>query len=338
MNGAAVFSYIQNQIENPLLDSLSNVVSALISYAAAPVQIAVVIYVALTGVLMLRGHASEAVGSLFSRVIKMSIVTWFATNGSVYTTWVSEFFLTNLPNDINQAVTSALNSQSAISANSFDIVLQNSFNAALQVWKLLKWYQIGEQIFCVIFMVVAAFSCIVTFAIWFISHVSLAIFIALGPLMIGLVLFPVTKAIFERWIGAMISCVIVQVATVILLTITLQVEGMLLAQLATYAGNNSFQQDQVLFAAMAFFGFAALLAFQIPGYGTALAGGLHFHTGSIARAAMGLASGGASTLRNAANTVGAGVNATAGAGVRAVSRRIGPQVGGSLSRGSTPPA
>ncbi len=338
MNDAAVFSYIQNQIEFPLLDSLSQVVAALVSYASTPIQTSLVIYIALTGILMLRGHANETMSSLVSRFIKMTVVAWFATNGSVYTAWVSDFFLTALPNDITHAIATTLNSKEAISSNSFDVILKNSFDSALQVWKLLKWYQIGEKMFAIVFVVVAALSCLVTFAIWFISHVSLAIFIALGPLMIGLVLFPVTKPIFERWIGAMISCVIVQVATVILLTITLQVESTMLATLAAYTGDNAFEQDRVLLAAMAFFGFATVLALQIPGYGTALAGGLHFHTGAVARAAMGIATGGAASLKTSAGAIGTATNATAGAGARAVYRRIRPPVGGSLSRGSKPPA
>ena len=334
MNGSAIFAYIQNQIETPLLDSLSQIVSALIAYAATPVQTSLVIYIALTGVLMLRGHATETATSLFSRLIKMTIVAMFATNGAVYTNWVSNFFLTVLPDDVTHAVATALNSQSAMTANSFDVILKSSFDAALQVWKLLDWYQMGEEIFVIAFIIIAAISCLITFAIWFISHVSLAIFIALGPLMIGLVLFPVTKPIFERWIGAMISCVIVQITTVILLTITLQVEGQLLDTLARYSGNNSFEQDGVLLAAMAFLGFVTVLALQIPGYGTALAGGLHFHAGAVGRAAMSMATGGASTVMNATSKVAP----VAQAGAKAAYRGIRPQTGGSLSRASKPSA
>jgi len=338
MNGSAVFAYINDQIETPLLDNLNQLVLALVAYASTPVQTSVVIYIALTGVLMLRGYANETFGNLFSRLIKISIITWVSTNGAVYTYWVSNFFLTALPTDINHAVATAMNATDAISANSFDIVLQKAFDAGLQVWKLLKWYQIGEQMFIILFVLVAIVSCIVTFAIWFISHISLAIFIAIGPLMLGLVLFPVTKPIFERWIGAMISCVIVQVTTVILLTLTLQVEGQLVTELATYKGNNPFEQDRILIAAMGFFGFVTILAFQIPGYGTALAGGLHFHAGAVGRAAMSIATGGASTLKNAAGKVGPVANATVGAGARAAYRRIRPQTGGSLSRASKPSA
>ncbi len=83
MNGTQVFGYIFNQIESPLLQSIADLMTALVAYAAEPVQTSLVLYIALTGILMLRGHASEAVGSLFSRFIKMTIVVWFATNGAL---------------------------------------------------------------------------------------------------------------------------------------------------------------------------------------------------------------------------------------------------------------
>ena len=337
MNGSAVFSYIFTAIENPLLDNLAQLMAALISYAAAPVQTALVLYIALTGILMLRGHASEAIGSLFSRLIKMSIIVWFTTTGAPYTDWVSNFFLTTLPNDISQAVTSSMAGGTAIAADSYDTVLLKAFDAGLQVWKLLDWYDLGEKSFVIVFWAVAILACLVMFAIWFISHISLAVFVALAPLMVPLVLFPVTKPIFERWIGSMISAVIVQVVTVILLTLILQVEGQLVTQLAKYSGTNPIEQMRIMIAAIAFFGFAALLAFQIPGFGTALSGGLHFHTGALARAALGVATGGASTLAQKAGAMVGKADAVAASGARQLYQRIRPTVGGSLSQGTPPP-
>ena len=338
MNGTAVFSYIFDQIETPLLQSLASLISALVSYAAAPVQTALVIYIALTGILILRGHASEGIGSLTSRILKLSTVVWFATNGALYTTWVSNLFLTVLPNDVGNAVSSSMGDGTAISASSFDVLLVKSYDAGLEVWKLLSWTDIGEQVFVVLYWVVASFACLVTFAIWFISHVSLAIFVALGPLILPLVLFRATAPIFERWIGALISAVIVQVVTVILLTLTLQVEAMLVAQLAGYTGTNPFEQIRTLIAAVAFFGFATLLAFQIPGFGTALAGGLHFHTGALARATLGAVSGGASEIARKAGAISNQADAAVMSGVRNVYQRIRPPTGGSLSKAPTPPA
>lgn len=334
MQNLQIFQYLFDEIETPFLQSVGTTVSTLSSYAAAPLQTALVLYIALTGILMMRGHANEAVGGLLGRVIKFSVVLWFATNGSVYSTWVQEFFLTVLPTDITRAVSNSGSGNAVINANSFDTAWRQAFEAGLRVWKLLDYWDIGEEIVIILFWGAALVACIAAFAIWFLSHVILGLFIMIGPLVLGLVLFPATKAIFERWIGAMISCVILQVVTVILLTLTLQVEDALIQRILLYRGPNQFEQLRTLLSGMIFFVFAALIAFQLPGFATALAGGLHFHTGAIAR---GLGAG-ASRVGRAAGAAAKVADAGINRGVGALRRRIGPSTGGSLSRSSPPPA
>ena len=326
MNPLHIFQYIFDQIETPLIRSVSDIISALITYIAAPIQTALVIYVALTGILVLRGHAAEATNGLIGRVVKLCLVAWFATNGGTYTTWVQNFFLTTLPTDITNAL-SGITGGGAIGANSFDVIWNKAFASGLQVWKMLGRFDIGESTVVVVFWAASLLACVLTFAIWFLSHVLLALFVAVGPLLIGLVLFPATRAIFERWIGAMISCVLLQVFTVVLVTMTLGVEAQIVEQIATYTGTNPFEQIQMLFCAVIFFVFAALIAFQLPGAATALAGGLHFHTGQLARVAQRAASGGTAVV------VGGGLRAGAAASTagRTVWQRIRPPTGGSLS-------
>jgi type IV secretion system protein VirB6 len=330
MNTWQVFQYIFDQIETPLLTSVGATVSALISYAAAPLQVALVIYIALTGILMVRGHSSEAVGGLLGRVIKLCLVAWLMTNGSAYTTWVQDFFLTTLPTDVTQAVAN-VNGGGTIGANSFDMIWIKAFQAGLQVWKNLGNFDFGEEGVVILFWVAAMLACIVTYVIWFVSHVILALFICIGPLLVGLVLFPATRAIFERWIGAMISCVVLQVFTVIMLTLVTQVEGQIVAQIAGYTGTNAYEQIQMLFCAVIFFAFSAMIAFQLPAAATALAGGLHFHTGAIARATFGAASARTRALATQARQADQRAGAAVGMGVRALYQRIRPSTGGSLS-------
>lgn len=271
---------------------------------------------------------------LVGRAIKFCVVAWFATNGSVYATWVTDFFLTVLPNDITAAVTAASSGSVTINANSFDAVWSQAFQAGLSVWKLLDYWDVGEEIVILVFWVAAMVACIVAFAIWFLSHVILGLFIAIGPLLLGLVLFPATKPIFERWIGAMISCVILQVVTVLLVTLTIQVETQIIQKIILYKGPNQFEQLRVLLSGMIFFIFSAIIAFQLPGFATALSGGLQFHTGAIAR---GVAASGRFAGQAAAAT-GRAADKTIDRGVAALRQRIGPSTGGSLSRGSPPPA
>lgn len=329
MSNTPIFQYLFDQVESPFLQSVGSLVTALISYAAAPLQISLVLYIALTGILVMRGQGGECVSGLLSRSIKFSIVAWFATNGSVYVSWFQDFFLNILPNDINNAVANAGNT-GTISANSFDAVWNSAFLAGLNVWKLLDYWDVGEEIVIFGFWIAAILACIVAFSIWFLSHVILGLFIIIGPLMIGLVLFPATKPIFERWIGAMISCVILQVVTVIMVALTLRVETLLIQQILSSKGPNQFDQLRILLSGMIFFIFAAIIAFQLPGFATALSGGLQFHTGALAR---GIAASGRLAGRTAAATGRATVTAAT-----AVRQRIRPSTGGSLSLGSSPPA
>lgn len=324
-----MFQSIFDSVETPFLDSITNLVSILIRYAATPLQTALVIYIALTGIMVMQGN--EPAGGLIGRVIKFSIVAWFATNGSVYTTWVQNFFLTALPTDIINAVTRAGAGGTTVSANTFDDVWQKSYQAGLGVWKILHWTDIGEKVTILIFWAAAIISSVVAFAIWFLSHVILGMFIIIGPLVIGLVLFPATRSIFERWIGAMISCVVLQVAVVIMVSLTLQVEGQIVQKIVVSDSTNPYDQLLTLMGGVIFFVFAGLVAFQLPAFATALAGGLHFHTGAIAR---GLGSSVAG-LGRAAGRAGSAANSAIDRGIAGVRQRMRPPTGGSLSRGAS---
>lgn len=330
MNSYQVFDYISSQIETPFLYSVGRIVSALISYASAPVQVALVIYVALTGLMVLRGHAAEGLNGIVGRALKLCLVAWVATNGSVYSEWVQTFFLTTLPNDITQAL-NVVNGSTTIGANSFDVIWNKAFGSGLQVWRTLGTFDIGESIVVVLFWAAAIAACLGAFTVWFLSHVLLGLFVAVGPLLIGLILFPATRAIFERWIGAMISCVLLQVFTVIMVTITIGVEAQIVQGIHGYSGTNPYEQIQMLFCAIIFFGFATVVTIQLPAAASAIAGGLHFHTGALVRTATAVAAQGARTVRHA-GSVAAGAAGQVG---RSAWQRIRPPPGGSLSGRAT---
>ena len=122
------------------------------------------------------------------------------------------------------------------------------------------------------FWIVAIVSTVVAFAIWLISRVILALYIAIGPLLIGLALFPATRSILERWIGLLVSCVILQITTIVLLYIVLAVEQQVTGQIALTAETDLIGRVEVLLAGVIFFGLAGFVAFQLPGVASSLSG------------------------------------------------------------------
>lgn len=336
-----IFAYIVSQVETPLISAVSEVFGAFLSYVAAPLKVALVLYIALTGLLIARGETTELGSVIIGRIIKFAIVVWLLTSSGAYQQWVYDFFFQALPNSLSGALTSS-GSISAVSANSFDQVWIKAWRAGLETWRAAGYTEIGKHLCVILFWLAAIVSTVFCFAIWLISRVILALYIAIGPLLVGLVLFPATRAIFERWIGSLISCVILQVMTIVLLYIVLAVEQRVVGTIASMGVADSMTMIQVLLAGIIFFGVAAFVALQLPGVASALSGGLSFHTGGLVRSAQAaLGSTGKSTtdasgntsrqgrsgLLGAANMAGRGISA----GGRAVYQRIRPSTGGSLS-------
>lgn len=341
-----VFAFIVAQVETPLVDAVSQVVNAFLAFVAAPLKVALVLYIALTGVLILRGQAGAAGSTLIGRFIKLGLVVWVLTGAGVYQHLVYDFFFTTLPQALSRSLTSA--GSGVVAADSFDKVWLQAWRTGMDVWRNLGWQDIPEKLIVVLFWLAAIISTVLSFAIWLVSRVLLALYIALGPLLIGLVLFPATRSIFERWIGSLISCVILQISTAVLLVIILAVELQVIEQVVLIGAGDPMAMIQVLMAGVIFFAVATFVAFQLPGVASSLAGGLHFHSGVIGRGMRGAVGSVGRTYfdaqRNpyrvgdhgALGLLGAGASLT-GQGMksagRAVYQRIRPSPGSSLSDG-----
>jgi len=340
-----VFAYIVSQVETPLVSAVAQVVTAFLTFVGPPLKVALVLYIALTGVLIIRGQTDEAGSALLGRFLKMALVVWVLTGSGVYQQYVYDFFFTTLPQALAQALTSS-GGANTIDANSFDQVWLKAWRAGLEVWRTLSWHDIAEKLVIVVFWGAAIISTVVAFAIWLISRVLLALYIALGPLLIGLALFPATRSIFERWIGSLISCVILQITTIVLLFIILAVEQQVVGKVAASGSTDPMAMIQILFAGVIFFAVAGFVAFQLPGVASSLSGGLHFHTGAIARGLQNTIGStgqkqiggdgssyrtGRSGILGAGHMAGSAVGRGAGAMGRAVYQRVRPSTGGSLS-------
>lgn len=322
-----IFAYIVSRVETPLVAAVNGVVTAFLAFAAQPLRVALVLFIALTGLTLARGATGEPASLIVGRLLKASLVVWLLTGSGAYQQWVYNFFFVALPQGLSGALTSG--GVTAVSANSFDQVWVRSWRAGLEVWNSAGWMDFGKQFAVLLFWVAAILSTVFCFAIWLISRVVLALYVALGPLLVGLVLFPATRAVFERWIGSLIACVILQVTTVVLLFIILQVIQQVVGAIGAMPRGESMSMIQVLLAGMIFFGVAAFVALQLPGVASSLAGGLAFHTGAVVRA---MGSAGSAGTRAAGRTL-AGAGRAGLATGRFVAGRLRPPPGGSLSDG-----
>jgi type IV secretion system protein VirB6 len=83
-----IFAYIVSQVETPLVTAVTSVLSAFLGYVATPLKLALVVYVALTGIAMARGDIQTPGSVVIGRTIKIAIVVWLLTGSGAYQQWV----------------------------------------------------------------------------------------------------------------------------------------------------------------------------------------------------------------------------------------------------------
>ena len=262
MNSFAIFQVLFDQLETPFLAGISALVASFSDYARAPLQAAFILYVAITGYKMMIGQGGS-VTSTMQHLVKLIIAVWFATDATAYTTWVQNFFLTQLPNDLAQAVVQGNGGRAATNAAAFDIVWKQAWQAGLVVWQRLSVTDIGEEAVVLAFWLAAILSVGIAFAIWLMGQIVLRLFIIVGPLLIGLVLFDATKSIFSRWIGALLSSMLLQIGILILLSLTIRTTAGLVVQILTYHGTNAYEQIGLLLNGIIVFLLCGILAHPI---------------------------------------------------------------------------
>jgi type IV secretion system protein VirB6 len=279
-----LFTSIATQIEQPLLNAVSNVANSLISAVSGPFQAALCIYIAMLGFMIASGRVSEPVRDTWGRIAKGAAVAFFLTAGG-YNQYVENLFLNGIPNDIVNTITGATGGQ--IGAAAFDHIWNKAFAGGLAVWKNIGTFDFGLAIVICIYWFAAAIATTFGFLVWLVSHILLGLFVAVGPLIVGMFLFPATRSIFERWIGLLLSMIFLQVFVVSLLVVLMAGENVLLANVDSAANGNPFAQVQVLFGAIILFIFVSVAVVQLPGAATGLAGGMQFHANVLARETFG---------------------------------------------------
>jgi type IV secretion system protein VirB6 len=332
-----IFSQVNNLIEVPFLAQVDALIGVLVAWLAGPMATALVIYVALTGFMMMRGLSQETFAAVLGRIVRLCIVAWIVMNAATYNTLVRDLFLTTLPTELADQITSSTGN-TVPSAAAFDTIWRKALGIGMSVWSTLGWTDIGPSLAVIFMWVCAGVAISFSYLVWLTSRIGMGLVIAMGPIFVALALFPATRALFERWLGQVVQFVVLGVLAVTLLQLMVAAEGMLVDQIvATSATSSPAQRLQMLLAVCVLFIICAMLAMQLPGLASGLASGFSFHTGSLARLTFGKAIGAARSLPDA-RARGAAV-IQAGAWTAATTRRALTGSGGNIRpRLPTPPS
>jgi type IV secretion system protein VirB6 len=311
VDGWTIFQALTDQLDGPLRDAVDGIINGLFPSVTQGFQVGLTIWLALLGYRIGWGRGGDAIGTMLSSFVYAAAVS-AAMTVAVYHDDI-EAVAFDLPNQIATAIGGG-----EFGANSFDDLSGRAWAGGLRVWQHLDWRDIGMQFLVVVFWLVSAISIAAGFGIWLASHLILSLLIAIGPLFIVLFLFPPFRGYCERWIGAVLSMITLQVLIAALLTLMIESERTLLGTLAQADGASPLPGARMLISAAILFIICAMILRELPGVAVAIAGGVHFgQAGRMTQATLGRA---ASLARAGAGGV-AGAVSGSSAGVRSASNR-----------------
>ena len=331
-----IFTTIQQAVESPVEQAMDNVISALSTYLQSPMLAAFAMYVALTGIAILRGAVADTYGDMLGRILKFALVAWVVMNASVYVTYIRNLFIDTLPNDLTAAVASAGNGQQ-LAAASFDQLYGKSYVLGLQIWQQCSWDDFGPILAVLMFWVVGLVVSAFLFVLFLYARFGLDLVIAIGPIFVCFALFNPTRMLFERWAFTALHYVVLQVFIVVILQLLVSSAGNEMDQMIA-SGGSAIDKIGLLLALIGMFFVFGMLAKQLDPIVTSITGGATFHAAEISRYTLGAARIGAERLAARAPGAAARQARSVGSAVRSRLRPNAVSMARAAPRPLPPPA
>ena len=257
------------------------------------------LYVMVWGYLHLTGRIEEPFVVGLKRIMTLAVVLAVGLRLWLYNSVIVDTFY-NAPTELAAAVVGASDP-----VNTIDSIWDRGGAVAGYLWGnggLFKG-EIGYYLAGLIVWILMGMLCVYTMFLIALSHLALAILLALGPLFIAMALFEVTRRLFDAWIAQLTNYALITLLTVLTAAVLLQIVQTYAAQTAA-RGAAILTVDalnMVLVAALVF-----LFMRQIMPIASGLAGGSALSTlGGLSRAVHWGARTGMDTLRLGARTTAA---------------------------------
>jgi type IV secretion system protein VirB6 len=253
----SIFTYYTQGATSVINSTTSNITSNL----AGPVKTALILYVIFYGIAVITGQIRELMGETIRHVMKIGVIYMLAANGSNYTTWVTNTFITALP-QFTQQVTNA----PAANGTVFDTFANFVADKAEQMSSDSQWYDLDVKIEAVVLEVFGYGVGALALLMELIAQVPLSLLVAVGPIFIACGLFEVTRRFFVGWLTECVTFVIVGLLLNVLLSLVMGSAQQVYQQ----AGNDPSAAFFVLFATLAV---AILMLTMLPTMAAGIAGG-----------------------------------------------------------------
>jgi type IV secretory pathway VirB6-like protein len=333
------FASLYTALITPLLAQLQAMIGTVISTMAPIATVMTVIAVALSGLEVAFGQ--KTFGG-FKRDIGIAAIVVVLATSTYYTQYISNLFLTGIPNTLGKALGATTNP-----ASSLDLVLDTVVKATFEDYHQLPWslMSIPLGIGLIVILAVAITCLLFSFAVYMTATVINVVAVLIGPIFLILGITPITRRFTAGWFSVLVGGCVTQLLAlgVIQLMATAEltmIRGFITAAAPAAGGDNSIVILWGLTEAAMLLALTAAAVKQVPEISRAIAHGVYHGSAGLQGATFGAAKeitraaagGAASAARGAARGATWFAGGSPGDGGGVPWRRTTP-VGRSLSRG-----
>jgi type IV secretion system protein VirB6 len=290
---ATFWGWLNQQLAAYIGDNTTRIAAAL---EPAVVTLAT-LYVMVWGYLQLTGRIEEPFTTGLRRIVTLAVVLAVVLRLWLYNAIIVDTFYT-APAQLASAIAGASDPVQTV-----DVIWERGGAVAAYLWNNGGVFnnEMGYYIAGLVVWLLVGLLCVYTMFLIALSHLALAILLALGPLFIAMALFESTRRLFDAWLAQLVNYALITVLTIMAGAILLQI-------VQTYASQTAARGaailtvdalNMVLVAALVF-----LFMRQIMPIAAGLSGGSALSTlGGMSRAvSAGAATGWAAVKSGAAGT------------------------------------
>jgi type IV secretion system protein VirB6 len=211
----APFYTFDQIIQAPFTSSLETTVNAAMSAIQGPLTALVVLWIIVTGILVMRGDVSVRQG--VSRILTISLVTGVLMSTTLYDQYVVTFFTVGLPNYLASTLLGVTGAAPA--AHQFDAL----WNAASEVFAIaenhMNFLNVLYSVQLAILQSLMVFPIGLVFLIYEATRILTDVVVCLGPFVLAGYLFGATRGVADRFVGKLIGLTLLTLLVDIVLAI-----------------------------------------------------------------------------------------------------------------------
>lgn len=204
-------------VDQRLTVFLGDRLSAVIAVVEGPLRIALVLYVVLYGIAILRGAISEPMRDFGVRSIKLAFLYALATTNA-YSSFVTEPLFTGLPNALTQAVSGE--ATPSVGA-AFDQFFAYAAWLGDDISREASPLNPGPYVVSAAVFIIGALAAALGFGVVLIAKLALALLVTLGPIFIACALFDATRRYFFGWLSQAVNYLVLFALIIVIFQLVL---------------------------------------------------------------------------------------------------------------------